>query len=142
MFGAPGEDLDSVNRGDFTQVKPWHSQDTYNMIIKAAQDGVQAIVNSPEGNLMRTISNVFIRMDVVLGAQWLNNDEVLLYPMINEMDWLNSAGMLATFWKEAVDTAADKDADLGLMTDLLKKSNGYKIAHALYKMILSVAQNS
>ena len=88
---------------------------------------------------MRTIRNVFIRVDVVLGAQWLSNDEVLLYPMVNEMDWLNSAGMLATFWKEPDATSTNGNA-LDIANSAIKKSNGYKIAQALYEEALYVWQ--
>ena len=70
------------------------------MIIRAGHDGAKALINSPEGHLLRTVQNVFIRVDVVLAAYWLTDDEVTLVRMINELDWLNSAGMLAAFWKD------------------------------------------
>ena len=88
---------------------------------------------------MRTIRNVFIRVDVVLGAEWLSNDEVLLYPMVNEMDWLNSAGMLATFWKEPV-AASDAANALDNAKLAIRRSNGFKIAQALYEEALNVWQ--
>ncbi len=113
------------------------------MIIMAAHDGVQAIVNSPEGHLMRTVNDVFIRVDVVLGAQWLSNDEVLLYPMVNEMDWLNSAGMLATFWKEPI-VATDYATLNGptwneAVSSSLQLSAGYKVAQALFEEVMKVS---
>ena len=111
------------------------------MIIKAAHDGALAIVNSPEGHIMRTVNNVFIRVDVVLGAQWLGNDEVLLHPMVNEMDWLNSAGMLATFGKESSAASSSTNA-LHVAREALKASNGYKIALALYTEALWVSHQA
>ena len=90
---------------------------------------------------MRTIRNVFVRVDVVLGAQWLSNDEVLLYPMVNEMDWLNSAGMLATFWKEPA-AESDDAKDLHSARSAIRKSNGFKIARALYEEALYVWQQA
>lgn len=71
------------------------------MILKAAHDGAEALVKSPRGHLLRTLSHVFVRVDVVLSARWLSDEEVKLMPMVNEMDWLNSAGMLTHFWKDA-----------------------------------------
>ena len=53
---------------------------------------------------------------MVLGAHWLSDEEVELVPMVNEMDWLNSAGMLTHFWAEspapqASDSPTDAAAD-------------------------------
>lgn len=137
MYTA-GQLLSTVKRGEFSQLTPWHSPETYDLIIKAAQDGAQAIVDSPKGHFMRTVNNVFIRVDVVLGAQWLSNDEVLLHPMVNEMDWLNSAGMLATFWKEPIVSPENAEQQGRIIADTLKRSAGYKIAHALMSEVMSV----
>lgn len=59
---------------------------------------------------------MFVRVDVVLGAHWLSDEELELVPMINEMDWLNSAGMLTHFWAQspapqASDSATDTVTD-------------------------------
>ncbi|KAA6426725.1 MAG: hypothetical protein FRX49_03835 [Trebouxia sp. A1-2] len=134
----PSQDVSTVKRGEFSQLTPWRSPETYDLIIKAAQDGAHAIVNSPEGHFMRTVNNVFIRVDVVLGAQWLSNDEVLLHPMVNEMDWLNSAGMLATFWKKSIVSSENAEQQRSIIADTLKRSAGYKIAHALMSEVMSV----
>lgn len=110
--------------------------------MKAGHDGAQALVNSPEGHLLKTVQNVFIRVDIVLAPHWLTDDEVLLVPMINEMDWLNSAGMLATFWKDPLvsdGTGGVDDDDMdGVFNYLLKKSPGHKVAKALYAEVLRV----
>ena len=79
---------------------------------------------------------------MVLATHWLTNDEVLLVPMINEMDWLNSAGMLATFWKDPLvlydmDGVDDDDMD-AVFKNLVQKSHGHKIAKALYAEVLRV----
>lgn len=137
-----GTDLNGIDRGDFSQLAPWRSQDTYDMIIRAGHDGAKALINSPEGHLLTTIQNVFIRVDVVLAAHWLTDDEVALVPMINEMDWLNSAGMLAAFWKDSavlhnMEGVVDDDMDRVLYC-LLQKSPGHKIAKALYTEVLRV----
>lgn len=137
-----GTDLNDIDRGDFSQLTPWPSQHTYNLIIKAGHDGAKALLNSPEGHLLKTLQGVFIRVDIVLAAHWLTDDEVALVPMINEMDWLNSAGMLATFWKEPtvlynLEGVHDDDMD-EFFHYLLQKSPGYKIAKALYTEVLRV----
>lgn len=137
-MNTTGQDLTTVKRGEFSQLTPWHSPETYDLIIKAAQDGAQAIVNSPEGHFMRTVNDVIIRVDVVLGAQWLSNDEVLLHPMVNEMDWLNSAGMLATFWKEPILSSENAEQQGRIIADTLKRSAGYKIAHTLMSEVTRV----
>ena len=137
-----GTDLNNIDRGDFSQLTPWRSQETYDMIIRAGHDGAKALVGSPEGHLLKTIQNVFIRVDIVLAAHWLTDDEVALVPMINEMDWLNSAGMLATFWKDPsvlYDMEGVDDNDMnGVLYHLLQKSPGYKIAKALHAEVLRV----
>ena len=96
-----GDNPDLMDRSEFKQVTPWPSPETYNMILKAAHDGAQALVDSPEGHLLRTVRDVFVRVDVVLGAKWLSDGEVELMPLVNELDWLNSAGMLTHFWRDA-----------------------------------------
>lgn len=48
-----GQDPDSMDRSEFSQITPWPSPDTYSMIIKAAHDGAQALVDSPQGHLLR-----------------------------------------------------------------------------------------
>lgn len=108
------------------------------MIVKAGHDGAQALVHSPEGHLLKTVQNVFIRVDIVLAPHWLTDDEVLLVPMINEMDWLNSAGMLATFWKDLNTNGVDDDDMGGVFNYLLQKSPGHKVAKALYAEVLRV----
>ena len=138
-----GTDLNDVDRGDFSQLTPWRSQETYDMIIRAGHDGAKALINSPEGHLLKTIHNVFIRVDIVLAAHWLTDNEVALVPMINEMDWLNSAGMLAAFWKDPATLddmkgIVDDNGMNGLLSYLLQKSPGHKIAKALYAEVLRV----
>lgn len=112
------------------------------MIVKAAHDGAKALVNSPEGHLLKTVQNVFIRVDIVLATHWLTNDEVLLVPMINEMDWLNSAGMLAAFWKDPTvwyDIRGVDDSEMdGVYNYLMQKSRGHKTAKALYAEVMRV----
>ena len=112
------------------------------MIVKAGHDGAQALINSPEGHLLKTVQNVFIRVDIVLATHWLTDDEALLVPMINEMDWLNSAGMLATFWKDPFalydSPWTDDDSVDGGFNYLLQKSRGHKVAKALYAEVLRV----
>lgn len=137
-----GTDLNNIDRGDFSQLTPWRSQETYDMIIRAGHDGAKALVGSSEGHLLNTIQNVFIRVDIVLAAHWLTDDEVALVPMINEMDWLNSAGMLAAFWKDPsvlYDMEGVDDDDMnGVLYHLLQKSPGHQIAKALHAEVLRV----
>ena len=115
------------------------------MILKAGYDGAQAIMESPRGHLMRMVGNVMVRVDVVLGAQWDSNGQILFRPMINEMDWFNSAGMLSDFWKPfasqrkegplMIELEVDSKGDARVIKEL-QSSAGLKIAQALYKEIL------
>lgn len=136
-----GTHLENIDRGDFSRMTPWPSQATYDLIIKAGHDGAKALVNSPEGHLLKTV-HVFVRVDIVLAAHWLTNDEVALILMINEIAWLNSAGMLAAFWKEPaalydLEEIHDDEMD-GFFHFLMQKSPGNKIARALYTEVLRV----
>lgn len=122
----------------------------YNMILKAGYDGAQAIMDSPKGHLMRMVGNIMVRVDVVLGAQWDSTGQILLKPMINEMDWFNSAGMLSDFWKgtlpfvsEGEERSSKTEREGGSKRDTrlikeLQSSAGFKIAQALYKEILNI----
>ena len=141
----------------------WAAPELYSMILKAAHDGAEAIVRSPSGHLMRMVSNVMVRVDVVLGAQWDHTGQVLLHPMINEMDWFNSAGMMTSFWKGSLLTGiANERQDVHIESEAegqemllgsedgrggsreakgiteVQSSAGFKIAQALYKEILAV----
>lgn len=110
------------------------------MILKAAHDGAQAMLSSPQGHLMRVVSNVMVRVDVVLGASWKSNGEITLWPMINEMDWFNSAGMLSSFWMDSMPVSQVTDKPTGSLV-ALKQSPGFKIAQALLKEILKTHQS-
>ena len=116
------------------------------MILKAAHDGAQAMIDSPRGHLMRMVSNVMVRVDVVLGAQWDSNGQILLWPMINEMDWFNSAAMMTGFWKgtlpvnnEGQEVAVEGKAQERKMgarvIQEMQRSAGFKLAQALYNEI-------
>lgn len=141
----------------------WATPEVYSMILKAAHDGAQAMMNSPKGHLMRMVSNVMVRVDVVLGAQWDHTGQVLLWPMINEMDWFNSAGMMTSFWKGSLPVGtANEGQDLPSGSEAEKQdipfeneagkvnsrnnrgiaevqsSAGFKIAQALYEEVLAM----
>ena len=47
----------------------------FQMILKAAHDGAQAMLSSPQGHLLRVVSNVMVKVDVVLGASWNSSGE-------------------------------------------------------------------
>ena len=40
---------------------------------------------------------MYARMDVVLGVYWEDN-RMFVQPLINEMDWFNSAGVMMRYW--------------------------------------------
>lgn len=40
---------------------------------------------------------MYARMDVVLGVYW-EDDRMFVQPLINEMDWFNSAGVMMRYW--------------------------------------------
>ena len=134
----------------YRSYESWDAPEMYNMILKAGYDGAQAIMDSPKGHLMRMVGNIMVRVDVVLGALWDSTGHILLSPMINEMDWFNSAGMLSNFWKGTLPFASEGQ-ERSLMTELeggskrearvtkeLQSSAGLKIAQALYKEILNI----
>ena len=93
-----GYSPDKVVTNSWRSFNLWNSPDVYAMVLKAAHDGAQAILASPEGPFMRTVSNIMVRVDIVLGAVWEADGQISLWPMVNEMDWFNSAGMLSSFW--------------------------------------------
>jgi hypothetical protein len=43
------------------------------------------------------VANMYARMDVVLGVYW-EDDRMFVQPLINEMDWFNSAGVMMRYW--------------------------------------------
>ena len=146
----PGAKPDEVAVTSWRPFELWSAPDVYNMILKAAHDGAQAMINSPSGDLMRMVSNVMVRVDVVLGAQWDSQGKITLWPMVNEMDWLNSAGMLTNFWKgslPAANTSEGQAVPFGLLAEdssgevkflqEIQQSAGFKIADALYKELLN-----
>ena len=112
------------------------------MILKAAHDGAQAMLSSPQGHLLRVVSNVMVRVDIVLGASWDSRGEISLWPMVNEMDWFNSAGMLTSFWMEDmhmsnVTTGIDGKTSVNALTH----SPGFKVAKALFEEVLVTHQS-
>ena len=46
--------------------RPWHAPELYNQIVQAGLDGARAMANFDNGRL-RMVSNVYVRVDVVLG---------------------------------------------------------------------------
>lgn len=45
------------------------------------------------------VSNMFVRVDVVLAVYWSDDgQEMFAQPMINEMDWFNSAAQMIPHW--------------------------------------------
>ncbi len=93
-----GDTPDEVVITAYRPYELWSSPGVFQMILKAAHDGAQAMLSSPQGHLLHVVSNVMVRVDVVLGASWNSSGEITLWPMVNEMDWFNSAGMLSSFW--------------------------------------------
>ena len=147
---ATGETPDETVTTPWRSFNLWASPEMHSMIVKAAYDGAQAMMNSPSGHLMRMVSNVMVRVDVVLGAQWDSDGQILLWPMINEMDWFNSAAMMSGFWKGTlpVDIAIEghavafgsEDEEISRrearVIKEMQSSAGLKLAQALYMEIL------
>jgi hypothetical protein len=44
------------------------------------------------------VANMYARMDVVLGVYWKEDGKMYVQPLINEMDWFNSAGVMMRYW--------------------------------------------
>ena len=154
VSAAVGETPAEVVTTSWRQYELWAAPEVYSMILKAAHDGAQAMIDSPQGHLMRMVSNVMVRVDVALGAQWDPTGQVLLWPMINEMDWFNSAGMLSSFWKGSLPNGiADEEQAVPFESEAERQemlseseagmrevqgSAGFKIAQALYREILEL----
>lgn len=163
VSAAVGEKPAEIVTTSWRQYELWAAPEVYSMILKAAHDGAQAMIDSPQGHLMRMVSDVMVRVDVVLGAQWDPTGQVLLWPMINEMDWFNSAGMLSSFWKgslpngianeeqavpfeseaEGQEMLSGTEAGEGGSREAsgmreVQGSAGFKIAQALYREILEL----
>lgn len=132
-----GATPDDVINTSYRPYELWSSPSVFQMILKAAHDGAQAMLSSPQGHLLRVVSNVMVRVDVVLGASWNSRGEISLWPMVNEMDWFNSAGMLTSFWMEDAhmsNVSAGTDGKTGVAA--LTHSPGFKVAKALFQEIL------
>ena len=117
----------------------WSSPNVFKLLLQAAHDGAQAIMSSTDGHLMRVISNVMVRVDVVLGATWDSSGQISLWPMVNEMDWFNSAGMLTSFWKDSTvsdDPTSSTGGEAEDAVTSLQASKGFKVAEGLYNEIL------
>ncbi len=54
---------------------------------------------------------MFVRVDVVLAVHWSEDgEEMFAQPMINEMDWFNSAAQMIPHWPS--NASAEASADL------------------------------
>ena len=50
---------------------------------------------------------MFVRVDVVLAVHWREDgEEMYVQPMINEMDWFNSAAQMIPHWPSNASKAA------------------------------------
>ena len=131
-----GDTPDNVVMTSYRPYELWSSPEVYEVILKAAQDGAEAITSSADGHVMRMVDNVMVRVDVVLGAIWDSQGQISLWPMVNEMDWFNSAGMLTSFWKDTVpfDNAEPVGDDEVVLA--LRQSKGFRIAKGLLSEVL------
>ena len=134
-----GDTPDEVVITAYRPYELWSSPGVFQMILKAAHDGAQAMLSSPQGHLLRVVSNVMVRVDVVLGASWNSSGEITLWPMVNEMDWFNSAGMLSSFWMDDMPISQVEDEPTSSLV-ALKQSPGFKIAQAPFKEIVKTHQ--
>ena len=112
----------------------WSSPGVFQMILKAAHDGAQAMLLFPRDSFCVWSAMLWLRVDVVFGASWNSSWEITLWPMVNEMDWLNSAGMLSSFWMDSTPISQVTDKQTGSLV-ALKHSPGSKIVQALFKKI-------
>lgn len=131
-----GDTPDAVVMTSYRPYDLWSSPEVYEVILKAAQDGAEAITSSADGHVMRTVDNVMVRVDVVLGAVWDKEGQISLWPMVNEMDWFNSAGMLTTFWKDTVPSDNGEGMADDEAVSALQQSKGFKIAQGLLSEVL------
>ena len=54
---------------------------------------------------------MFVRVDVVLAVHWREDgEEMYVQPMINEMDWFNSAAQMIPHWPSNASEAAAEAA--------------------------------
>ncbi|CAL8472050.1 g11592 [Coccomyxa elongata] len=78
--------------------EPWHCPELYQKLVDAALSGAHAMAAYGNGSLT-TVAQMFVRVDVVLGTYW--DDEganMFVEPLINEMDWFNSASQMIPHW--------------------------------------------
>ena len=131
-----GDTPDNVVMTSYRPYELWSSPEVYEVILKAAQDGAEAITSSADGHVMRMVDNVMVRVDVVLGAVWDSQGQISLWPMVNEMDWFNSAGMLTSFWKDTVPFDNAEPVGDGEVVLALRQSKGFRIAKGLLSEVL------
>lgn len=64
---------------------------------------------------------MYARVDVVLGVYW-EGDRMFTQPLINEMDWFNSAGVMMRYWPvNASEEAAAEAHGLKLVGPFLRE---------------------
>ena len=56
------------------------------------------------------VANMYDRVDVVLGVFW-EGDRMFTQPLINEMDWFNSAGVMMRYWPVNASAEAAAEAN-------------------------------
>lgn len=66
---------------------------------------------------------MYARMDVVMGVYWKEDDGLMyVQPLINEMDWFNSAGVMMRYWPlDATAEAAAAAAGPKMVPPLLRE---------------------
>ncbi|CAK0779312.1 hypothetical protein CVIRNUC_004740 [Coccomyxa viridis] len=76
--------------------QPWPNQPLHRLIVNAALSGARAMAAHEDGALS-SVAHMYARMDVVLGVYW-EGGRMFAQPLINEMDWFNSAGVMMRYW--------------------------------------------
>ncbi|EIE23594.1 hypothetical protein COCSUDRAFT_63121 [Coccomyxa subellipsoidea C-169] len=103
---------------------PWPCPELYQIFVDAALSGARAMAAHHNGSLT-TVARMFARVDVALGTHWDESGEnMFVEPLINEMDWFNSASQMIAHWE--TDDSLDGQ----------KSSWGHRLAQPLLREIV------
>eukprot|EP00884_Botryococcus_braunii_P004846 jgi/Botrbrau1/14362/Bobra.0014s0017.1 len=134
----------------------------HQLIIETALQGAKAIAKYG-GQKMKTVAYTYARVDVAMiplpldsnvslykdVSEYANGrgidllDPLLLYyPVINEMDWINSAGVLYKGWERSLPLHPKQQAAAHMTIDTVKTFRGTQLASFLLEEISLAAVES
>eukprot|EP00884_Botryococcus_braunii_P004847 jgi/Botrbrau1/14363/Bobra.0014s0018.1 len=135
-----------------------HWPEMHQLIINTALDGARAIAKYG-GDKMRTVSKMYARVDVVMiplpqaapdaePVPGIDSENPLHYyfPLINEMDWINSASVMYSGWEANLpegdpQPASQEEAEVAKKSSV-QSSPGTRLASHLREEIFSTVARS